>query len=235
MAPLHLTAAGPSQLLPPPPPARPKTEQVSGHHSLFPWRGWGEGGEEFEEETAVAREFGKCIQLLGALGRCRRELAGGEGGHTVLGGHDGRGSRGLRQEKGTLPVRESRGQQLFPSVSLPPPSSISSKTCDPTLVGHRIAALAVPTACTVWPEPDDGGSGRGGLRSQGWAPLAASATGFLLPLALQFGPSVGAPRGRGAEATVWWVWPLGTLRNSSCPCCLEPADRFAQPPGLSRP
>lgn len=104
--------------------------------------GMGWGSEEFEEETAVAREFGKCVQLLGALGGCRRELAGGEGGRRVLGGHDGRGSRGLCQEKGALPVRESRGQQLFPSVSLPPPSSISSKTCEPTLVGHGIAALA---------------------------------------------------------------------------------------------
>ena len=57
-------------------------------------------------------------------------------------GHDGRGSRGLHQEKGALSVRESRGKQLFPSVSLPPPSSISSKTFDPRLVGHGIAALA---------------------------------------------------------------------------------------------
>lgn len=72
-----------------------------------------------------------------------------------------------------------------------------------------------------------------------WPPLPPASSSLSPspqgPSPSSLGPQWGAPRGRGAEAAVWWVWPLGTLRNSSCPCCSEPADRLAQPPGLSPP
>ncbi|KAB0401081.1 hypothetical protein E2I00_019546 [Balaenoptera physalus] len=82
-------------------------------------------------------------------------------------------------EKGALSVRESRGKQLFPSVSLPPPSSISSKTFDPRLVGHGIAALA----CTH-------------SRHRGLSQTMGVQGG---PESLQFGPSVGCPSGKGGR------------------------------------
>lgn len=67
--------------------------------------GW--GGEEFEEEAAVAREFGKCVECLEHW-----EEAGG--GLERAGGPNGRAGRGLSVRVGEC------GRQLSLSVFLPP-------------------------------------------------------------------------------------------------------------------
>lgn len=151
------------------------------------------------------------------------------------------GPPGAQHDKGALSGGE-RGLQLSPSIS---PSLLPQRGKDlrPQAAGGQVQPSLHPSLCCL--RQKDGGPGctepvgRGLLWRPRLEPAASRGlSGFRVALhtgAWSLCPrGLGLPWGRpseeGAEAAVWWVWPLGTLQNSSCPCRLEPADRSAPAP-----
>lgn len=125
------------------------------------------------------------------------------------------------------PCPAGSGACSCPRPSARPAFPSEAKTFDPRPLRASLRPSLCPRLHRLWLR--DGGPGR--PEPLGWAEAEAGARGLLWrPPRRGRSPPWGRPSEEGAEAAVWWVWALGTLRKSSCPCRLEPADRPAPAP-----